>query len=324
MKRIMIPDTDLSLSPLGCGCVMAGIKWDGKEADAIFDRFYDLGGNLYDTARVYSDWIPSEVGRSERVLGDWLARSGKRNEVILSTKGGHPDMRIPEKVDMHKNRLTKAEMTADLELSLKTLRTDWIDLYFYHRDDQNLPVEELVETMESFVKAGKVRYYACSNWTTERMQQADAYCKKMGYRGFVSNQVQYNLASKYKGPGSDETMLVMDDAMAKYHLENSRNLVMPFMGFCGGFFNKLIELGEEAVKDSEYYTKENLRLKNNILKIMEKYRVNVSEAVLGFFTCQDFACVPLFGPRNPKSFEDVWKAFEIPFEKADYEIGIEL
>ena len=85
MKTITIPDTDLTLSPLGLGCVKAGLKWDGGEADRLFDAFLYMGGNVYDTARVYSDWIPSERGRSERVIGDWLSRSGKRQDVILMT-----------------------------------------------------------------------------------------------------------------------------------------------------------------------------------------------------------------------------------------------
>ena len=87
MKKIVIPGTDLELSPMGMGCVNAGLKWDGKEADYIFDAFLDMGGNLYDTARVYSDWVLPEIGRSERVLGDWLERSGKRNRIVLITKG---------------------------------------------------------------------------------------------------------------------------------------------------------------------------------------------------------------------------------------------
>ena len=88
MDKIRIPETELELSPLGLGCVNAGIKWDGADADRLFDAFYDMGGNLYDTARVYSDWIPPETGRSERVLGDWLSRSGKRSHVVLITRAG--------------------------------------------------------------------------------------------------------------------------------------------------------------------------------------------------------------------------------------------
>lgn len=92
MKKITIPNTDLELSPMGMGCVNAGIKWDGEDAFRIFDAFLDMGGTVYDTARVYADWIPSEIGRSERVLGQWLRESGKRHDIILVSKGGHPDM----------------------------------------------------------------------------------------------------------------------------------------------------------------------------------------------------------------------------------------
>ena len=62
MEKISIPDTELELSPIGFGCVNAGVKWDKKEADYLFDAFLDMGGNVYDTARVYSDWIPPEIG----------------------------------------------------------------------------------------------------------------------------------------------------------------------------------------------------------------------------------------------------------------------
>ena len=75
MKKITIKNTDLELSPMGMGCVNAGIKWDGEDAFRIFDAFLDMGGTVYDTARVYADWIPSEIGRSERVLGQWLRES---------------------------------------------------------------------------------------------------------------------------------------------------------------------------------------------------------------------------------------------------------
>lgn len=317
MKRIRIPETDLSVSSMGCGCVNAGLKWEGKNADEVFDAFFDLGGNLYDTARVYSDWVPTEVGRSERVLGEWLSRSNKRNEIVLVTKGGHPDMRAKD-IDLHKSRLSKEEMEYDLDLSLKALQTDWIDLYFYHRDDRTRTVEELIDTMESFVKAGKIRYYGCSNWTTERMKEADAYCRKMGYRGFSANEMYYNVGSMHKRPAADDTLVLMDQEMLAYHRENPRNLAMPYMGLCSGAFNKWIALGEEAVRESEYYTEENEKVKDQMIKIAEKYHITITQAVLGFFTCQDFACVPLYGPRGADSFAEACGTFEIPFEKTDY------
>ena len=175
MNNILIPNTELSVSPFGLGTVDAGLLWDGADADRVFETYLELGGNLLDSAHVYSDWVPPEIARSERVIGDWLARSGKRDKIVLITKGGHPDM-TGENPDTHMNRMHREDMVKDLDESLKQLRTDYIDLYFYHRDDVTIPAEETIEVMQDFVKQGKIRYYGCSNWSTERMMAADKYC----------------------------------------------------------------------------------------------------------------------------------------------------
>lgn len=317
MEKIKIPGTELVISPIGMGCVNAGLKWDGRDADYIFDAFLEMGGNLYDTARVYSDWVPNETGRSERVLGEWIERSKKRNKAVLITKGGHPLMTGPAP-DLHKNRMSRGDMVHDLELSLKALHTDYIDLYFYHRDDETIPVEELMDTMEQFVKQGKVRYYGCSNWSTGRMKEADAYCKKKGYRSFAANQALYNAGSKYMKPLEDDTLEYIDSKMQEYHRENPENLAMPYMGICGGFFHSYIEKGELSVQNSPYYTQGNIRMAQKIKDITERYQITVTQAVLGFFTCRDFQCVPLYGPRNAENLKEAIKTFEIPFKKEDY------
>ena len=113
-KRIRIPDTELSVYPIGLGTVDAGLRWDGADADRIFDTYFEQGGNIIDCAHVYSDWVPGEMARAERVLGDWLTRSGKRNDVIVITKGGHPVM-TGENPDTHKSRMTHEDMVQDLE-----------------------------------------------------------------------------------------------------------------------------------------------------------------------------------------------------------------
>ena len=133
MERKTIPNTDISVSQMGLGTAMIGVKW-GKspaEADEMLGTFLEYGGNLIDTAHVYSDWQEvdgvKEIARSERLVGDWLQRSGKRNDIILITKGGHPvftDMNC----DLHKNRCTREEMCADLDGSLSKLRTDHIEI----------------------------------------------------------------------------------------------------------------------------------------------------------------------------------------------------
>lgn len=318
-KRIRISNTDIEIFPLGLGTVNAGLRFDGAEADRIFGTFLENGGTLIDTAHVYSDWVGPERARSERAIGDWLERSKKRSQIVLATKGGHPDMTC-ENPDMHTSRMTRTDMTSDLESSLKQLRTDYIDIYFYHRDDLNQPVEELIEVMEDFRRQGKIRYYACSNWTTQRMKEADEYCRAKGYRGFAANQSLLNLGYQYMNPLPDDTLAYADEEMQQYHKGHPENLLMPYMGVCGGFFHTYAAKGEEAVKDSPYYTEGNVKTANRVMELCERYHATVSQVVLGFFGQQDFNCVPLYGPRNAEQVEEAMKAFEVPFCKDDYKV----
>ena len=316
-REIEILNTDLKIFPLGLGTVNAGLRWDGAELDKIFGTFLDFGGTLIDTAHVYSDWVGSERARSERAIGDWLQRCKKRNQIVLATKGGHPDMAVANP-DTHKSRMKKEDMASDLEDSLRKLKTDYIDIYFYHRDDVSQPVEELVEAMETFRKEGKIRYYACSNWSTERMKEAGCYCKKKGYRGFVANQSLFNLGYKYMNPLPDDTLVYADAEMQSYHKTNPANLLMPYMGVCSGFFHTYLEEGEEAIKDSPYFTEGNRKAALRVKELCRRYRATVSQVVLGFFGQQEFICAPLYGPRNAEQLKEAMKAFEIPFRKEDY------
>ncbi|MFR8351978.1 MAG: aldo/keto reductase [Blautia obeum] len=241
MKKITIKNTDLELSPMGMGCVNAGIKWDGEDAFRIFDAFLDMGGTVYDTARVYADWIPPEIGRSERVLGQWLHKSGKRHDIILVSKGGHPDM-TPAVPNMHASRISAENMRHDLELSLRALGTDYIDVYFYHRDNEAIPASELIEVMEEFRKEGKIRYYACSNWSTARMRVADAYAAPKGYCGFVANAALF--IACFMKPLEDDNE-DHGSRMQQYHTENRIGLsIMSCVDFSTNYMPAVLMLSE--------------------------------------------------------------------------------
>ncbi|MDO4284439.1 MAG: aldo/keto reductase [Eubacteriales bacterium] len=317
-KRIQIPDTDLSLYPLGFGTSDAGLKWDGAEADRLLDAYLSCGGNVIDTAHVYSDWVPGERARSERVIGDWLQRSGKRGEVILMTKGGHPDMTV-EHPDLHRSRMSHDDMVKDLEESLRQLRTDCIDLYFYHRDNRNQSVAEEIETMEEFVKAGKIRYYGCSNWDAERMKEADRYCAEHGYRGFVADQSLLNLGMKFFRGMSDDTLGCIREEAFAYHEERRENLAMPYMGNCGGYFQSYAARGEDGVRGNSYDTPENRRVAEKMMELCRQYGCSVTQAVLAFFYHQPFVCVPLYSASKPERIIEACGALEAPLTDADYE-----
>lgn len=310
-QTILLKGTDLRVSPIAMGTVNAGLDWDGAEADQILNHYVDHGGNLIDTARVYNDWVGTEAGRSERVIGEWLRRCPRRQEIVLMTKGGHPN-----KDSMDVSRMGQADMEHDLNLSLSVLGVDCIDIYFYHRDDTERSVDELLERMEGFRRSGKIRYYGCSNWSAERMAQAEAYAACHGLRGFVANQNLYNMGAKYMKPYDDATMIAVDSHALSFFRQSNITL-MPYFGICSGFFHKLIA-GNDSVKESCYYTEGNLLLAKKILNLCQFYHCTISQALLGFFLVQDFTMIPLAGAASIAQLDDIMHSTDIPFQKKDF------
>lgn len=311
-NRIQIPNTELSICPIGLGTVAAGSVWTDDEACRIFDAYLGEGGNMIDTARVYSG------GKSEAVVGAWLKSSGKRDQVVLVTKGGHPKFDSPDD-DLHISRMTKADMQQDIETSLRLLKTDYIDIYFYHRDNRKQRVEDEIEVMEAFRREGKIRYYGCSNWDTDRILEADAYCTKMGYRGFIADQALLNAGMKYMNPLPDDTLVYMRGDLFEYHRVHPTNLAMPYMGVASGFFHIYAAKGEAGVANSPYCTPKNLEVAKHFVKMCEKYNATITQVVLGFFLHQPFTCAPLYGPFDESAVKDALQTLECDFNDADYD-----
>lgn len=316
-RRIAIPGTDLSVYPIGLGAAEAGRRYDGVETDRLFGTYMELGGNLIDTAHVYSNWIPGERNRSERAIGDWLVRTGKRHEIVLMTKGGHHEVDRNSPI-FRKRRLQREDMIEDLNGSLEKLRTDYIDIYFYHRDDRELPVEYMIETMEQFVREGKIRYYACSNWDAQRMYAAYEYCKEKGYRGFVADQSLFNIGMRHMKEMGDTSLRCTDGDAYQFHVEHSEVMEMPFSSNCNGFFQRYLTEGTEKVVNSDYFTENNLKVAQRIRDLTEKYDCTVTQAVTGFFYHQPFCCIPLYGTASPAHVREVCGTLDVPFTTDDY------
>lgn len=309
-KFVTIPDTSLKMFRLGYGAVDAGGNTSDQDLFNCIDCYAAHGGNVLDTARVYT------AGKSEEALGRYFAKSGKRNDFVLISKGGHPPL-----TDLHHSRLTLAEVGSDLDLSLKALGTDCIDLYFLHRDDESQPIGNLIELLETFVKAGKIRYYGCSNYSAARMAEADAYAKEHGYRGFVANEMFFNVGSKHMNPFPDDTLGVMDKDMLEYHTHNPRNLSMPYFSVCSGFFHKLLKNeNDPALKTTPYYTDGNLKVFAKLKSLMAAKNISLSQAMLGFYTAFPFASVPLYGTHKIANLEDALGYLDLQFEAQDFAI----
>jgi aryl-alcohol dehydrogenase-like predicted oxidoreductase len=177
----------LQVSPLCFGGNVFGWTADEATSFSLLDAWVGAGFNFIDTADVYSRWVPGHTGgESETVIGKWLQRSGKRDQVVLATKVGS-DMG-QGKVDLSPAYIRKA-----VEDSLRRLQVDCIDLYQSHRDDEATPQEETLEAYAHLIKAGKVRAIGASNFSAQRLSEALEISRRHGLPRYETLQPLYNL-----------------------------------------------------------------------------------------------------------------------------------
>ncbi len=174
MEIRQLGSTELQVSSIGLGSVTFGREIDAQTSFSIIDHALDRGITLLDTAEVYS------AGRAEEVLGQWLARGGNRQKVVLATKIAPP--------------LGRERVLQIAEDSLRRLQTDVIDLYQLHAYDGNTPLEDTLDALNTLVEQGKVRYVGCSNFAAWQLCKALWLADVNNWAPMVSVQPNYNLA----------------------------------------------------------------------------------------------------------------------------------
>ena len=177
--------TGLKVSAIGLGCNNFGLRADLAQTRAVVDKAIDLGVTLFDTADRYG----SPFGTSETYLGQALG--ARRKNVVLASKFGNA---MDESGAMQGASPRYIRIAA--EASLKRLKTDWIDLYQFHRPDPKTPIEESLRTLEDLAREGKIRHYGCSQFSPEQIREAAGAAKKAGIPGIVTAQNHYNLLKR--------------------------------------------------------------------------------------------------------------------------------
>ncbi len=164
---------------------MKGVTSSDDEAKAVLEHCLEKGINFVDTANVYSE------GRSEELLGQWM--KGRREKFIVATKCRFPMMMGAGRPDPNSYGLSRKSIVWNCEESLRRLQTDYIDLYQVHMQDRRAPIEETLQALDDLVKAGKVRYVGCSNYTGYRLGEAVGAAGAMNVQGYASVQFQWSL-----------------------------------------------------------------------------------------------------------------------------------
>ena len=216
MRRL--GSSGLGTPPLVLGGNVFNNTVRGEEAFAILDRFIAAGGTMIDTADAYSVWVPGHKGgESETLIGEWLKRRGRRDDVLIATKVGL----LPGEGG---DKLEATRIAAAVEASLKRLGTDHIDLYFAHKDDEGTPLEETLGAFDALVRAGKVRAIGASQIAADRLALALDISAREGFATYSVLQTWYNLIERPRYEG------------ALQELVEERGLgMLAFFGLASGF-----------------------------------------------------------------------------------------
>lgn len=313
MKRWQLPGTQLSIFPLILGTDYYGKTVPEDSAYLLMDTFCEQGGNLLDTAHVYSDYLPGEKHMSEKVIGRWLRKSGMDKALgssfYIATKGGFPKVG-----DMHASRISFQEIQGDLEESLECLSIGSIDLYWLHRDNPAVPVEEITEWMNVFLRQGKIKSYGYSNWTSERIAASLKYAERRGLAAPAASQIRWSLAVTSEGVADDDTLVEMTPKEYAWYAQQ-RFPVFAFSSQAKGFFSKLRrEDGKYLLPDGKagarYSNPVNLSTYEKLLKISAKYGITIAQAALAWILYAPFPAFPIIGCKTAEQLRESMKAAE--------------
>lgn len=184
MQFRSIGSSDLRVSVAGLGCNNFGGRLDPAASRLVIDRALERGVNFFDTADSYG-----KQGGSERIIGDVLG--ARRKDVVIATKFGWP----MDESGVNQGG-SRAYVFRAVEASLRRLKTDWIDLYQFHRPDPATPIEETLGALEDLIRQGKIRQAGCSSFSADECAAAHRHAAESGSHGFVSTQDHYNLLTR--------------------------------------------------------------------------------------------------------------------------------
>lgn len=283
-NKRQIANSDLLIEPIIFGGNVFGWTLNEEQSFEILDRFVDLGFNAIDTANNYSHWVPgNKGGESETIIGNWLKKRGKRDDLILMTKVGG-------RFGYDSKPNTKASYIKEqVELSLQRMQTDYIDLYQTHYDDVETPIEETLRAYEDLIKEGKVRYIGASNFTAERLTESLATADHLNLPKYVSLQPEYNLYDREKYEQEFEVIAAQNDLA-----------VIPYYSLASGFlsgkylsdddFNKSAR-GEGIQK--RYWNERGQRIVKALSEVSSAYRTSSSAVALAWLLARPSITAPI-------------------------------
>jgi aryl-alcohol dehydrogenase (NADP+) len=290
----------LRVSPFALGAMTFGEDPGGagcsvEESEQILGTYLDRGGNFIDTANFYTN------GHSEKILGDFFAaRPGRREHVVLASK--FFGNLFPG--DPNGGGAGRTAIIAQLDETLRRLRTDYLDLYWLHNWDRNTPLEETLRTLDDLVRAGKIRYLGFSNTPGWLTAQAQTMAQLKGWTPLIALQVEYSLLARTVE--GELAPLALDQGMALVPWSPLKN------GFLSGKYRRDNEVTDSArVAYVGGPTEEEFRVIDAVAAIADELGTTSAAVSLAWLRAREGTVVPIVGARRVAHLESNLAALEV-------------
>jgi aryl-alcohol dehydrogenase-like predicted oxidoreductase len=308
MQMRALGRSGLQVAPLMLGGNVFGWTADEATSFRILDRYVAAGGNFIDTADVYSRWAAGHTGgESETILGRWLQRSGKRDEIVLATKVG---------MDMGggKQGLRPEYIRQAVEASLTRLQVETIDLYQSHKDDADTPLADTLGAYGELMQAGKVRAIGASNYKGARLREAMDVAKKHNLPAYTCLQPEYNLVER-AGYESD-----LEPVVEQFGLG-----VIPYFSLAAGFLTGKyrtaadVEGRARAKVVGKYANPQGFAVVRALEEVAAQVKGNAAQVALAWLMARPSVTAPIASATSLEQLEDLVRAMELelPAEAVD-------
>lgn len=307
MKEVRLGNTNLRVTNIALGTGALGSRFDDSTSLKILDRYFGEGCNFIDTANVYGRWNQGNRPLSELLIGKWMKAHHLRNHLVIATKGC-----ADSQDSIGKRRVSRQSILEDIHNSLSNLGTDYIDLYYIHQDDPSVSVSEILDTLNELKAEGKIRYFGCSNWSAERIREADEYAFSHECESFSVNEIMFNMAKANDDVVSAATQSHMNREMFQYHT-GSKLPVAAYTSQAAGYF--------ALYRQNDFLTSPRFSFPrdffHNSITVERAERANTLsqlkgytplEITIGFLFAQPFQVIPIIGPWNEQELLESLKA----------------
>jgi aryl-alcohol dehydrogenase-like predicted oxidoreductase len=316
MRTVALGRTGEQVSQLALGCMLMGTLTDEASSFEMLDRYLHAGGSFLDTANCYAWWPPGgRGGESESLLGRWFARTRRRDEVFLATKGSawiaDPDDTRGRPWPEVENRFEGAggdTLRRAIDDSLRRLGTDHVDLYYVHVDDRSTPLEETLSALAEIVAAGKARYIGWSNVRTWRMERIRQLCAQNGWPAPVALQQQHSYLRRRAGLSHAS---IVDDEQMDYLRAHDDLTLVAYSPLLKGVYDSASKRQGHPIM--EPYEGPDAEARIAVLtEVAAEIGVTPNQLVLAWLLHQTSpTMVPLIGPRTLEQYAAAMPALDV-------------